>query len=386
MNEKSLKVLVCFLMVALAATSGLAVTFYQQQILLRQDFERLQESYGQLQNSYASLQQEYQQLQNRYKVLQQDYQQLQTMFDNLTMKHAELVSQYTILSAQHSNLTETYNQLLDRYEELSQSYGQLQNSYASLQQEYSVLNENYKALNENYRVLSQNYSALTASYETLEGMYLALNELYKGLQSNYTALESTYTALENAYNNLLEQHETLVRLWNEPLEYVVEPSVEELIEWLELDQTDSLVYDPEKFLCGDFTIMLIQHAKEMNWRMLFTVIEYDLYEENPNGVSSHHGMHGHAFASIFTTEGIVYIEPQTDLVFYIHPEGQPDVHVEIQEWGYLNATDWLGGVIFVQYYNRMADPAQYMPKTHVTNNSKLTLSVLGEKVGDELDG
>ena len=331
MNEKVLKVLMCFLMVALTATSGLAVTFYQQQTLLLQDFERLQESYGQLQNSYTSLQQE--------------YQQLQTKFESLAGEHAELTSQYTALSAQHSNLTKTYNQLLDTYEEL----------------------------NQNYRVLSENYSALTASYKTLQEKYFALNELYLQLQSNYTALE-------NAYNNLTEQHETLIRLWNEPLEYVVEPSVEELLKWLELDQTDSLSYDPEKFLCGDFTIMLIQHAKEKNWRMLFTVIEYDLYEENPNGISSHHGIHGHAFASIFTTEGIVYIEPQTDLVFYVYYEDEPDVHVEIQEWGFLNATEWLGNVIFVQYYNRMADPAEHTPQ--IANNSELTLSILA-KTTDE---
>jgi len=67
MNEKSLKVLVCFLMVALAATSGLAVTFYRQQTLLQKDFEKLQESYGQLQNSYTSLQQEYQRARARAK-------------------------------------------------------------------------------------------------------------------------------------------------------------------------------------------------------------------------------------------------------------------------------------------------------------------------------
>jgi len=320
MNEKALKILVCFLTVALAVTSTLAVTLYQQQTRLRQDFERLQESYEQLQNSYLSL--------------HQDYLELLTRFESLAGEYAELTSQYATLSAQYSNLTKSFNQLLGTYEELSQ----------------------------NYRVLSENYSALIASYETLQGKYFALNELYIQLQSNYTTLE-------NAYNNLSEQHERLIRLWNEPLEYVVEPSVQELVQWLEQDQTDSLAYDPEKFLCGDFTIMLIQHAKEMNWRILFSVIEFDFYEENPDGTRSHHGMHAHAFASIFTTEGIVYIEPQTDLVFYVYYEGQPDVHVEIPEWVFFNATDWLGDVIFVQYYNRMADPAP-------ASNSELKIAVV----------
>ena len=311
---KALKVLVCFLMVALAVASTLAVTFYQQHAFLRQDFERLQESYGQLQVSYISL--------------QQDYQGLLTKFESLAGEYGELSSQYVTLSAQYSNLTGVFNQLLATYEELSQ----------------------------NYRVLSENYSALTALYATLQEKYFALNELYMQLQSNYTSLEK-------AYNSLSEQHEMLIRLWSEPLGYVVEPSVEELLEWLELDPTDSLAYDTEKFLCGDFTIMLIEHAKEKNWRMLFTVVEFDYYEENPNGISSHHGIHGHAFASIFTTEGIVYIEPQTDLVFYVYYEGQPYVHVEIPEWVFLNATDWLGGVVFVQYYNRMATPVENPPQT-----------------------
>gem|GEM_PF-5103976 len=66
--------------------------------------------------------------------------------------------------------------------------------------------------------------------------------------------------------------------------------MQELIEWVRLDQTYKHTYDPEKFQCGDFTIMLIQHAKEKNWRMLFTVIEFDYIWQNPNGTRRHHGM------------------------------------------------------------------------------------------------
>ena len=162
-------------------------------------------------------------------------------------------------------------------------------------------------------------------------------------------------ALKDAYNSL-------VQLWNEPLPYITTPSIEEVVEWLKQDKTDSIQYEEGKFMCGDFTVMLIQHAKEMNWRMLFTVIEFDFYEENPDGIPRHHGNHAHAFASIFTAEGIIYIEPQTDLVFYVYEEEHPGIPIEIPEWTFLNATIWFGGVIFVQYCNRMANPIEYAPQ------------------------
>lgn len=168
-----------------------------------------------------------------------------------------------------------------------------------------------------------------------------------------TSLQTDYETLENAYNILLEQHETLLELWNEPLEYVVTPTWDEVIAWLEIDQTDTIPYDPEKFLCGDFSIMLIQHAKAMHWRMLLTVLEFDYYEENPTGIEDHHGYHAHAFVSIFTAEGIVYIEPQSDFTWYLYETGDPETHVEFSDWEFIDfGEDWFGH-IFVQYYNRM---------------------------------
>ena len=327
LNENFLKALVFCLTVALAIASTLTATFYQRQILLRQDLEELQDNYEQLQNSYVELHQQQEILQENFEELRESYERLQGSYAALSQNYSGLLNcfgslteQYSALSAQYSNLTSVYRNFLSLYDELSG----------------------------NYRVLSENYSALIDSHKTLQEKYFSLNELYLQLQSDYIALK-------DAYNSL-------VQLWNGPLPYVTTPSIEEVVEWLRQDKTDSIQYEEGKFMCGDFTVMLIQHAKEMNWRMLFTVIEFDFYEENPDGIPRHHGNHAHAFASIFTTEGIIYIEPQTDLVFYVYEEEHPGIPIEIPEWTFLNATIWFGGVIFVQYCNRMANPIEYAPQ------------------------
>ena len=186
-----------------------------------------------------------------------------------------------------------------------------------------------------------------------------MNDLHQQLQTNYETLENTY-------NTLSEQYETLLELWNEPLEYVLTPTWDEVIAWLETDQTNKISYNSEKFLCGDFSIMLIQHAKEMHWRMLFTVLEFDYYDENPNGTERHHGNYGHAFVSIFTTEGIVYIEPQTDYTWYLYENGYPETHVEFSDWEFIDLGEEWFGHIFVQYYNRMGANIEPIKDSHAS--------------------
>ena len=142
-------------------------------------------------------------------------------------------------------------------------------------------------------------------------------------------------------------------MFNQPLEYVLVPTWDEVEQWLVLDKTNEIAYNSSSFLCGDFSIMLIQHAKAKHWRILFTTIEFDYYSENPTEIQSHHGNYGHALVLIFTTEDIVYIEPQTDYTWYLCNTGDPQTHVEVTDWEFVDfGQEWFGH-IFVQYYNRM---------------------------------
>ena len=50
----------------------------------------------------------------------------------------------------------------------------------------------------------------------------------------------------------------------------------------------------------------------------------------------------------------MYIEPQTDFTWYVHPTGDNETHVEFSDWVFIDFEgDWFGH-IFVQYYNRCA--------------------------------
>jgi len=272
---------------------------------------------------------------------------LQNQVDVLEAEKDALQSEFMALNASYVRLNADYSEMSLRFNELSVNYSNLTKIFGLLQEDYGALSKNYSSLLASYDSLANSYDALRANYSTLLSTYHSLQEQYFGLND-------LYETLENTYNNLSQKYETLLELWDEPLEYVVTPTWDEVIAWLETDETDALLYDPDKFLCGDFSIMLIQHAKAMNWRMLFTVLEFDYYEENPTGVELHHGDNAHAFVSTFTTEGIVYIEPQTDFTWYVHPTGDNETHVEFSDWVFIDFEgDWFGH-IFVQYYNRCA--------------------------------
>ena len=325
------------LVVILAVSNGWLLT---RVVSLQNQVSILQTDKSGLEGQVISLQGEFEQLQSSYATLNDSYITLDTNFNQLS-------SEFEVLSSNYVNLTETYTAILNNFNRLTENYEALSIDFNELSQTYTTLLDNYDELLNNYDILSGNYSTLLDAHQTLQDQYFTLNTLYQQLQTDYETVQTTYI-------NLLEQYEKLLELWNEPLEYVVTPTWDEVIAWLETDQTDAIAYDSEKFLCGDFSIMLIQHAKAMHWRMLFTVIEFDLYDENPTGIERHHGYNGHAFVSLFTTEGIVYIEPQTDFTWYLYDPADPGTHVEFPEWEFIDfGADWFGN-IFVQYYNRMA--------------------------------
>lgn len=92
------------------------------------------------------------------------------------------------------------------------------------------------------------------------------------------------------------------------------PSVSQLKNWLTLDKTNEMTYHYPDFVCHDFAEMLANHSRQKNWKMAFVSIEgYDTATlESWN----------HAINAINTTEGLVYIEPQTDEVWWCNNHAQ----------------------------------------------------------------
>ena len=334
------------LLVGIAVSSSLGAFAYSsflnsnnKRFELESKHKQLQENYEILNSSYGTLATEYQTLNTTYLGLNETYLDLSA---NFTALHENYVS----LSNSYNGLNTNYAEIRGKYDSLDQTYAETKNKYSSLNQTYAEIKSKYDAFNQTYYTLFNNYETLNQSYLTLQTQYSFLNILCSQLTANYTALNTTYNILNQKYNDL-------EKLINQPLDYVLVPTWDEVEQWLTLDKTDEIAYNSSSFLCGDFSIMLIQHAKEQHWRMLLAIIEFDYYSENPTGTQNHHGNNAHAFVSIFTTEGIVYIEPQTDYTWYLYNPGDPQTHVEFTDWEFVDfGQEWFGN-IFVQYYNRM---------------------------------
>jgi hypothetical protein len=172
----------------------------------------------------------------------------------------------------------------------------LNNSHNALQNNYENLETSYQTLNTSYKTLNQQYTTLDDKYETL-------NDKYTNLNNVYTTFNASYATLISQYTSLFQNHTALSQVFNSPLTYEITPTNTQLENWLATDNTDSNSYTLPNFICGDFSLMLSQHAKLMNWDIgIVAVTGYTETYEN----------FAHAFNAIITTEGLVYIEPQTD--------------------------------------------------------------------------
>jgi hypothetical protein len=112
----------------------------------------------------------------------------------------------------------------------------------------------------------------------------------------------------NNYTKLNGEYQKLLRAFNEPLPYKLTPTIQELQYWLTYeDDTDKIIYEYPNFVCGDFAVMLSQHAKLKYWDMTIVLV----FGYNQTGYRF-----DHAFNAIICQEGLVYVEPQTDNVFW----------------------------------------------------------------------
>lgn len=85
-----------------------------------------------------------------------------------------------------------------------------------------------------------------------------------------------------------------IELWNNP--EASDPTWEELLEFLQEDRTDLVVYDTDSFVCADFAEMLHNNAEKAGIRAAYVHVEFV-------GESV-----GHALNAFKTDKGLVYID------------------------------------------------------------------------------
>lgn len=165
---------------------------------------------------------------------------------------------------------------------------------------------------------------LTSYFLILEHSHMQEREAeFSALRAQYESLKSNMTHLQNSYDNTNENYESLKQKYDmlfqnppslqttfaRPLEKKQVPSLTQLQTWLSIDQTDKIgQYNDPDFVCTDFAAMLVVHARTKEWQMgLIFVYGND---------TSTHKEWNHAFNAIVTTEGLVYVEPQNDGVWW----------------------------------------------------------------------
>jgi hypothetical protein len=83
--------------------------------------------------------------------------------------------------------------------------------------------------------------------------------------------------------------------------HIRDPTYQEVLDFVEADQTDKILYDLKSFNCFDFSAAVKKNAFDLGYRAFFVYIEFK--------VTSHSVV---AFNT--TDEGIVFVEPQHDKV------------------------------------------------------------------------
>lgn len=169
--------------------------------------------------------------------------------------------------------------------------------YSQIQQkeaQFSALQAQHDDLKSNMTELQSSYSALQTSHQNLEDSYDTVNADYKSLKQKYDMLFQNPPILQTAFARTLENKQV--------------PSLSQMQNWLALDKTNTMKYNAPDFVCSDFAAMLVVHARTQEWKMGLVFVY-------GNDTSTHEEWN-HAFNAIVTTEGLVYVEPQNDGVWW----------------------------------------------------------------------
>jgi len=217
---------------------------------------------------------------------------------------------------------------------------------ALLEEQNSQLETDLSDLQSEYNELQNDYEDLLGDYSTLFNTHANLSAEYAELEEHYGNLTLDYDELMAAYVTLFADYTDLLHTFEDPLDTVVVPTLDEFKDWLYEDNTDECQYVNDQWMCGDFAAMLMTHAKTMNYRVRIVTIFYSFEGEIGYGSPLNiYGSGGHAFNVIHCSDGTYYIEPQTDAIWWFG--GDASIEMEIHH--YYNFESYTGGSLWDGY-------------------------------------
>lgn len=147
---------------------------------------------------------------------------------------------------------------------------------------------------------------------------------YSDLLSKFNEISRRHGTLSGSYDRLVEERDNLTKRYNElaerytlldlPLKNETVPSTSELEHWLQTDGTNEYEYDDPDFMCIHFSVILMLHARAQHFNM-GVILVYGHRNETGEPFS-------HSINAIITTEGLVYVEPQLDKVWWLEDHSE----------------------------------------------------------------
>jgi hypothetical protein len=185
---------------------------------------------------------------------------------------------------------------------------ELQFGVSNLQSEVLTLTTNYNDLNTTYTRLVTEHEILNSTYNVLQTEYNTLNATYNELKTDHEDLEVSYEMLYKTHVQVQANYDLLVRTFDSPIHDRDIPPIADLESWLQEDKTDEMQYDYPNFVCTEFAVMLAIHARAENCDMGVVWIQ--------GYINDTREAFNHVLNAIITTEGLVYVEPQNDQVWW----------------------------------------------------------------------
>lgn len=183
-----------------------------------------------------------------------------------------------------------------------------QQQVTQLKIDLDVATKEKATLEINLRDLQSELTKLEDEKHLLEQEISSLEREFDVLKIRYEDLDKTYKDLNKKYEELFADYSwvnwVLTEVFDRPLEQIEVPSTSDVRAWLTSDRTDRFRYTDPDFVCGDFAIVLALHARAKHWDM--GVIAIWGYEAETRKEFNH------ALNAMVTKEGLIYIEPQTD--------------------------------------------------------------------------
>jgi len=245
----------------------------------------------------------------------------------------------------------------------------LEASQAALQNKYEELDANYDELQSQYAQLQATHQSLIEDYERAEQELQEANRQLSQTKAQVTKLRKEIKGLEEELAGLKANYKNLLREIKRST--LKDPTWEELRQFLEADDTETLVYLPDEFDCVGFALTLRDRTWRRGFRCAFVEVEFEgteygnahaltafntpdrgLIYVDDTGNSDGTGVDGIAYVEVGKPYGLISLKGVKEE--YIDPYTRPE-----EFWKPLRRVRYAGNLFGYDYYTNWRQRVEF---------------------------